>query len=385
LKNRADKTRIEPHSGRSLERNRPQDFVPHEPASFQISNPFEFSGRDLRIPWGNNDGDGDTVRFFFESDKMLKIVESIRQMADTDLTVFIQGESGVGKELVARALHYRSARKGKPFIKLNCAALPEELLESELFGYERGAFTGAYRQKPGRFELAHGGSIFLDEIAEISPSLQAKLLQVLQDGEFARLGGKHDIKVDVRVLVATNKNLQERVKSGQFREDLYYRLNVLHIYVPPLRQRREEIPILIEYFLQKYSGKYDKSTPTLSREASDLLLSYDWPGNVRQLENMIKRLVVLGDEEAIKEELSQHDSSEPDEPRQSQNQESDGAIPNQTGLKEISRKAALQAEREIILQTLQKTRWNRKKAAHVLGISYKGLLYKIKQGELDLD
>jgi len=232
--------------------------------------------------------------FLYEGEKMARVVEMIEQVADTDVTVLIEGESGVGKELVARALHDQSSRKTMPFIKVNCAALPEELLESELFGYERGAFTGAYRRKPGKFELAHGGTIFLDEIAEISPSLQAKLLQVLQDGEFARLGGRRDIQVDVRVLVATNKNLEEHVRSGRFREDLYYRLNVLNIHVPPLRERTEEIPILIQYFLEKYSRKYDKSIPTLSREASDLLLNHDWPGNVRELENMIKRLVGYG-------------------------------------------------------------------------------------------
>ncbi|NIS69851.1 MAG: AAA domain-containing protein, partial [Proteobacteria bacterium] len=218
----------------------------------------------MTIPWQNGNGADEKLPFLFESNKMSKIVETIDQVADTDVTVLIEGESGVGKELVARALHYRSAREKKPFIKVNCAALPEELLESELFGYEKGAFTGAYNRKPGKFELAHGGTIFLDEIAEISPSLQAKLLQVLQDGEFARLGGKRDIQVDVRVLVATNKNLEEYVKLGRFREDLYYRLNVLNIHVPPLRERREEIPIFVQHMLEKNSRKYGKSVPTLS-------------------------------------------------------------------------------------------------------------------------
>jgi two-component system response regulator AtoC len=310
---------------------------------------------------------------------MARVMEMIEQVADTDVTVVIHGESGVGKELVARALHYRSLRKNKPFIKINCAALPQELLESELFGYEKGAFTGAYNRKPGKFELAHGGTIFLDEIAEISPSLQAKLLQVLQDGEFARLGGKRDIQVSVRVLAATNKNLEEYVRLGRFREDLYYRLNVLNIHVPPLRERREEIPVLTQHLLDKYSRKYGKSGLTLSREANDLLLIHDWPGNVRELENMIKRMVVLGGEEAITRELCQQPT--PTQPPEVKSQ--NVAEPRPISLKEISRKAALQAEREVIQKTLDKTRWNRKMAARLLCISYKALLYKIKESGLE--
>ena len=308
---------------------------------------------------------------------MVRIMEMIGQVADTDVTVLIHGESGVGKEPVARALHYRSARKDKPFIKVNCAALPEELLESELFGYEKGAFTGAYNRKPGKFELAHGGTIFLDEIAEISPSLQAKLLQVLQDGEFARLGGKQDIQVNVRVLVATNKNLEEYVRNGRFREDLYYRLNVLNIHVPPLRERRNEIAALAHYFLEHYGRKYGKSFPSLSPETNTLLLGHGWPGNVRELENMMKRLVVLGDEEAIKQALT----GQPPEPEPAETKAifQPAAGPKTISLKEISRRAAVQAEREVIQKTLEQTHWNRKMAAKLLAISYKALLYKIKE------
>ena len=333
----------------------------------------------LLIPRTGGYGNDENLHFLYQSEEMARIVEMMEQVADTDVTVLIDGESGVGKEPVARALHYRSSRKNKPFIKVNCAALPEELLESELFGYEKGAFTGAYNRKPGKFELAHGGTIFLDEIAEISPSIQAKLLQVLQDGEFARLGGKRDIQVSVRVLVATNKNLEEYVRLGRFREDLYYRLNVLNIHVPPLRERREEIPILTQYLLDKYGRKYGKSIPTLSREASDLLLIYDWPGNVRELENMIKRMVVLGDEEVIKRQLRPQPSVSqvPElEPRKD-------SRPEPISLKEISRKAAMQAEREVIQRTLERTHWNRKMAARLLDISYKALLYKIKECSLD--
>ncbi len=337
------------------------------------------SASQLVMPPHNGNGGDGRLLFLYKSPKMIKIVETIAQVADTDVTVLIQGESGVGKELIARALHYQSGRKNKPFIKVNCAALPEELLESELFGYEKGAFTGAYNRKPGKFELAHGGTILLDEIAEISPSLQAKLLQVLQDGEFARLGGKSDIQVDVRVLVATNKNLGEYVKDGRFREDLYYRLNVLNIYVPPLRERREEIPLLIEYLLEKNGQKYGESVPGLSQETTDLLINYPWPGNVRELENMIKRFVVLGTEEVIERELSSSFSVV--SPLEVKSEKAEG--PKPVSLKEISRKAALEAEAEVILKTLEQTRWNRKKAAKLLGISYKALLYKIKESGLD--
>jgi two-component system response regulator AtoC len=242
--------------------------------------------------------------FIFFGSKMNRIRELIDQVAKTDVTVLIQGESGVGKEIVARALHLYSLRSEKPFIKVNCAALPDNLLESELFGYEKGAFTGAYRPKPGKFELAHGGTIFLDEIGDMSPPLQAKFLQVLQDGGFSRLGGRTDIQVDVRVLVATNKNLEEARRVGRFREDLYYRLNVVNIPVPPLRERRQEIPVFVNHFLERYVKKYDKKADPPSPKLMKVFMRHQWPGNIRELENMMKRLVVLGDEEAIIEELS---------------------------------------------------------------------------------
>jgi len=315
--------------------------------------------------------------FIFFGQKMDRIREFIDQVANTDVTVLIQGESGVGKEIVARTLHFNSPRQQKPFIKVNCAALPEELLESELFGYEKGAFTGAYRQKPGKFELAHSGTIFLDEIGDISPALQAKLLQVLQDGEFSRLGSKTDIQVDVRVLVATNKNLEETVRDGHFREDLYYRLNVVNILVPPLRERKQEIPIFVNRFLDKYAKKYDKKVSPPSGKLMKMFMRHQWPGNIRELENMVKRLVVLGDEAAIIDELSSDIRGK--NLLQRSKPQLQSSFPPVLPLKEVSRRAAMQAEREAILKVLHQTNWNRKMAAKLLKVSYKAILYKIKE------
>ena len=315
--------------------------------------------------------------FIFFGGKMNRIREVIGQVANTDVTVLIQGESGVGKEIVAHALHLNSLRRDKPFIKVNCAALPDNLLESELFGYEKGAFTGAYRPKPGKFELAHSGTIFLDEIGDISPSLQAKFLQVLQDGGFSRLGGKTDIQVDVRVLVATNRDLQEAVRGGRFREDLYYRLNVVNIFVPPLRERRQEIPVFVNHFLDKYGKKYNKRVSTPSPQLMRMLTRHQWPGNVRELENMMKRLVVLGDEEAIMEELSS--KVEGKKPLKKMSPQPHAPIAPLLPLKQVSQRAAMEAEREAILKALVHTNWNRKRAAKLLNISYKAILYKIRQ------
>ncbi len=315
--------------------------------------------------------------FIFFGSKMNRIRELIDQVAKTDVTVLIQGESGVGKEIVARALHLYSLRSEKPLIKINCAALPEELLESELFGYEKGAFTGAYRKKPGKFETAHSGTIFLDEIGDISPSLQAKLLQVLQDGQFSRLGGKTDTHVDVRVLVATNKNLEEAIRAGRFREDLYYRLNVVNISVPPLRERRQEIPIFVTHFLEKYGEKYNKRASDPSPKLMRVLTRHRWPGNIRELENVIRRLVILGDEEAIIEELGSEGKAKLS--LEKTNPQYQTLIPPVLPLKEVSRRATMIAEREAILKALAQTNWNRKRAAKLMNISYKAILYKIRQ------
>jgi len=318
--------------------------------------------------------------FIYTSDKMHQIKEIIDQIANTDVTVLIQGESGVGKEVVARSIHLNSLRRERPFVKVNCAALPQELLESELFGYEKGAFTGAYRQKPGKFELANAGTILLDEISEMSLSLQGKLLQVLQDGEFSRLGGKKDVRVDVRVLVATNRNMEEGVKNGQFREDLYYRLNVVNVTIPPLRERREEIPIFVEYFLDKFGKKYKKKVTPLSDKMMKAFSQHYWLGNVRELENVIQRLVVLGNEKAIIEELTPvpREDSIPEN-----NKKMVPAKKVWPSLKEVHQEASKKAESEIMLKALEMTNWNRKKAADILSISYKALLYKIKETGLD--
>ena len=309
--------------------------------------------------------------FIYASENMQRIKEVIDQVANTDVTVLIQGESGVGKEVVARSIHLNSHRRDKPFVKVNCAALPEELLESELFGYEKGAFTGVYRNKPDKFELTHEGTIFLDEIVEISPSLQAKLLQVLQDREFSRLGGKKDIRVDVWVLVATNKNMEETVKTGHFREDLYYRLNVVNITIPPLRERIEEIPIFVEYFLDKLGKKFNKKVKPLTEKMMKAFLQYHWLGNVRELENVIQRYVVLGNEEVIIDELTSQIEKDPipfmpkaHSPKQVR-----------SSLKEVHREAVIRAETEVIRKALTLTNWNRKQAAKMLNISYKAMLY----------
>ena len=346
---------------------------------------------------------------FGNSEQMAGVCDLIERVSDTDVTVLIRGESGTGKELVAHALHARSLRKDRPFVKVNCAALPTELLESELFGFEKGAFTGAIQQKPGKFEFANHGTMFLDEIGDISYPLQAKLLQVLQDGGFARLGGKADVQVDVRLIAATNRDLETAVASGQFREDLYFRLNVVAINLPPLRERREEIPILTEHFLGKYSVQYNKPMAAISPELSQQFLGYDWPGNVRQLENMVKRIVVLGTEAGISKELLQPAFAgraaalapppapaavtAPSPPRVA-DAAVGGAAPlaadpaaydgtASVSLKDIARTAAREAERELILRMLTRTRWNRKEAAEILGVSYKALLYKIKENGLD--
>jgi two-component system response regulator AtoC len=321
-----------------------------------------------------------------DNPKMREIREIIEQVADTDITVLVRGESGTGKEVVARALFQLGNRRSRPFVKVNCAALPSELLESELFGFEKGAFTGAQKRKLGKFEYANRGTIFLDEISEMAPGLQAKLLQVLQDGEFSRLGGESDVRVDARIIAATNRNLEEAVRNGEFREDLYYRLNVVTILIPPLRDRIDAVPLLIEHFLQMYNEQYNKSLEKLSAEIMKLLMEYHWPGNVRELENMIKRMVVLGSEQTVIQELSQGtsrrivygDQDELDLAALG----ADFANRQELDLKAISKRASQIAEKKVIERVLGLTRWNRKEAAERLQISYKALLYKMKENGL---
>ncbi|UCE86155.1 MAG: sigma-54-dependent Fis family transcriptional regulator [Deltaproteobacteria bacterium] len=319
----------------------------------------------------------------WSSAPMRRILEVIDQIADTDVTVLIQGESGVGKEIVARTIHERSPRAARPFIKVNCASLPEPLLESELFGYEKGAFTGALSRKPGRFEMADTGTIFLDEIGEMSPALQAKLLQVLQDSEYTRLGGNREVRVDIRVLCATNRPLEQMVQEGGFREDLFFRLNVVNINVPPLRERRDEIQALAESFARRYAARYEKPCPEISERILRAFDRYAFPGNVRELENLVKRMVVLESEAPILEDLRVGERG-----AGSSVQELIDEVASTAGelpLREVGRRVSRVAERETIERVLARTGWNRKQAARLLGVSYKTLLQKIKDCGLEPD
>ena len=309
------------------------------------------------------------------SPAMQTVRDMIARVATTSAAVLLTGESGVGKEVVARAIHRASLRAGRPFVKVNCAALPGELLESELFGHQRGAFTGAYRDKPGKFELAEKGTIMLDEIGEVPLRLQAKLLHVLQDGEFARVGGERVLAADVRVLAATNRDLAGEIRAGRFREDLYYRLNVIGIRIPPLRERRDEIPALIDHFLEAANHAYGRSVE-IPAAARRLFQDHAWPGNIRQLENTVKRVVVLGSAVGVAEELAAAVKPLPaavPPVATTAGADADGRL----DLKAIARRAARDAERLAIADMLQRTHWNRAKAARILGISYKALLYKI--------
>jgi transcriptional regulator with PAS, ATPase and Fis domain len=324
---------------------------------------------------------------FSHSVRMRAVREMIDRVAATDATVLVWGESGVGKEMVARGLHQKSPRRDRPFVKVNCAALPVELLESELFGYERGAFTGAHRQKPGKFEVANTGTIFLDEVGEMPMPLQAKLLQVLQDREFSRLGSRHDIRVDVRVIAATNKDLGKLVERGLFREDLYYRLNVVNIHVPPLRERREEIPILVEHFIDEYARQYGRPRQKVTAGTMRLFMNYPWPGNVRELENIVKRIELLGSEEWVAQELTSRPTQPPDStlaptfaraPQPAVHAPL-AALEEGLTLKDIARRAALEAERAALKTVLDLVHWNRLEAARRLKVSYKTLRRKIRE------
>jgi two-component system, NtrC family, response regulator AtoC len=309
--------------------------------------------------------------FLDGSPQMRAIRTVIENIADTDATVLIRGESGVGKDLVARAVHVASARRRGPFIKVNCAAIPHELLESELFGHEKGAFTGAYRRKPGQFEYANRGTIYLDEIGELPLALQAKLLHVLQDFRFSPVGGHELLEVDIRVIAATNRNLEEAMAHREFREDLYYRLNVVEIRVPPLRERREEIPELTAWFLARFNAQYGRHKE-LKPETLARLREHTWPGNVRELENVMRRLVVLADGEQAIEDLMT---------RGRNGHDGHGSAPRFTvaegGLREIGRGGAREAECAALREMLERVSWNRAEAARILKVSYKTLLTKI--------
>jgi DNA-binding NtrC family response regulator len=346
--------------------------------------------------------------FWGDSPEMQTIAQVIEQVSDSDVTVLIRGESGVGKELVARAIHQRSPRKERPFVKVNCAALPAELLESELFGHEKGAFTGAATTRIGKFEQADTGTIFLDEIGEMKAALQAKLLHVLQDGQFTKLGSNKPIEVDVRVVAATNRDLETMLMRGEFREDLYYRLKVIEITVPPLRERRNEIPRLAGFFVDRYARRYNRPPRQLSDELQRLFQTYDFPGNIRELENMIKRIVILQDEQLVIREMTRaarpvpayagataglargaaavavppDDEDELEEARDDGEHSGEEVIvtaPLGSRLANVAKAAAMKAERSIIEDTLRQVHWNRRRAAEQLGVSYKTLLNKIKE------
>jgi transcriptional regulator with GAF, ATPase, and Fis domain len=327
------------------------------------------------------------------SPSIQKVKNLTRQIAaHSNLNIIICGESGVGKELVASALHQLSNRKHKPFVKVNCAAIPTELLESELFGYEMGAFTGADRPKAGKFELAHEGTIFLDEIGDMSLFLQSKLLQVLQDFQFARLGAKKDVNVDCWVLAATNHNLEEDVAKGRFREDLYYRLNIIRIFVPPLRERPDDVNLLIDHFAGQIPPKGETPGFRFPDHVRDFLCQYSWPGNVRELKNTVERLMILGDWHTVKEELQARETRQsnhrestthPPDSRPKEINDKAGTKKKFPPLKEVKRKAIQKAESRLISEALEETNWNRKRAAELLQISYKALLYKVRDFGLD--
>ncbi|MBZ5562468.1 MAG: sigma 54-interacting transcriptional regulator [Acidobacteriia bacterium] len=312
---------------------------------------------------------------FGVSQPMQLVRQKVERVACADIPVLIQGESGTGKEVVAKLIHSLSTWADGPLVKVNCPAIPGTLLESELFGYERGAFTGAYGSKPGRAELANGGTLFLDEISELELGLQAKFLQFLQEGRFCRIGGKEDTQVEARVICATNRQLEQEVQAGKFREDLFYRINVVKIQLPRLAQRREDIPGLTDYFLAYYNEKFNCQAPPLSSSLTQLLQKYEWPGNIRQLENLIKRYVVLGSEDSVVSELSVPT-------RGPMNFQMEIAEGGSISLKRVTRDAVQALEREIILKALQAHHWNQKRAAKALSISYRALLYKIRQADL---
>jgi two-component system response regulator AtoC len=312
--------------------------------------------------------------FVVGSDAMRTVRDLIRRVADTDVPVLITGQSGVGKEVVAQALHRDSQRAAMPFVKVNCAALPDQLLESELFGYEKGAFTGAERDKPGKFEIADGGTIFLDEIGEIPEGTQAKLLQVLQDGRYYRLGGSGEVRVDARVVASTNVDLEQAIGNGTFRKDLFYRLNVVRVQVPPLADRRAEIDLLVETFRTRYEREYGRSIGPLDSAAMAALQRHDWPGNVRELENVVRRMVVLEDVDSVVAEIG----SAPGLARPDQVADAFAAAGEIPPLKDVARLAAMEAEGVVIRRALEQTQWNRRRAAELLQISYKALLYKMR-------
>jgi DNA-binding NtrC family response regulator len=336
-----------------------------------INNAVELSQTPERVaatPIVAEEADG----FVTRNPKMRRLADIVKRVACTDVPILIAGESGVGKEVMARYAHHHSERRDRPFLKVNCAALPQDLLESELFGYERGAFTGAVTDKPGKFELAHTGTLLLDEIGEMTPLLQAKLLHVLQDGTFSRLGGRKTTRVDARVIAATNINIEEAVAKGKFREDLYFRLNVIRVDLPPLRERPEDIPELCNHFIEKYREQYKSQSRELPAELMSRFVQYQWPGNIRELENFIKRFLVLPNHESFLTDFNASGIAAVEE-------RVVVATPPGASLLAVSAAAADRAERELVRRVLGETRGNRKQAALKMNICYKALLNKLKR------
>jgi len=312
---------------------------------------------------------------FGSSVQLAGLRERFDRIAESDFAVLIQGESGTGKDVVARLIHLRSPRKTGSFVKIDCPAIPATLIESELFGYEAGAFTGATNAKPGRVELANRGTLFLDEVADMHPSLQAKLLHLLQDGNVCRIGGMDEKKIEVRLICASGRDLEGEIATGNFRQDLFYRINVLNVQLPPLRDRRQDIPALVDYFLRRYTALYNSGKREVSRELVSVLMQHDWPGNVRELENVVKRLVVFGNEDGIKKELLSNGRPRLLVP---------GVAPAPgLSLKEATKQATIAVERDIILRSLRANNWNRKKTARELRISYRALLYKMRNAGIE--
>jgi two-component system response regulator AtoC len=310
---------------------------------------------------------------FGGSEAMRALRERLDKIAGANVPVLIEGESGTGKDIIARMIHSASPWRTGPWVKVNCPAIPGTLLESELFGYEKGAFTGAYGMKPGRVEMAHRGTLFLDEISELDMALQSKLLQLLQDGQFCRIGAQEDKKVEVRVVCATNRKLEDEIAAGTFRADLFYRINVVNLHMPALRERAADIPALVRYFIDYYNRKFNARAQFPSADLLNALKKYSWPGNIRELENLMKRYVILGNEESISGDLR---------PREPDFFSADINVDGPISLKKITRQAVHELERKIILKVLQHHHWNRKQAARALNISYRALLYKIRDAGL---
>ena len=317
----------------------------------------------------------DPAVLFGQTEEMQRIRRTIERVASIRVPVLIRGESGSGKEVLANYLHRIAPWCDKPYVKVNCAAIPGTLLESELFGYEKGSFTGAYNSRPGKFEMAHGGTMVLDEIADIDSGLQAKLLQVLQDGCFSRIGDLEERRADVRIISITNREIEGEIQRGAFREDLFYRINVVNLQMPPLRRRREDLPALVEHFQRYYGERYDRKVQPLPAAVLERFREHQWPGNIRELENYVKRYVILDSADSIIDELDERGRGPVVGGFQ---------LPPITefSLKKFSKQASQQAEHYLILEALKQTRWNRKRAAVLLGISYRALLYKIKEAGL---